>query len=62
VNLVVFVFNGLMLPFPEDVIGEDVYRESDDCNAEAGEQAGEHCTVGEHWVFPPGVTLGPWVE
>ena len=58
----VFVFNGLMLPFAEDVLSEDVYGESGDCNAESGKQAGEHCAVGEHWVSPPGVTLGPWIE
>lgn len=58
----VFVFNGMMLPFPKDVLSEDVYRESDNCNAKAGEEVGEHCAVGEHWVSPPGVTLGPWIE
>lgn len=58
----VFVFNSPMLPYPENVLGEDIYRESDDCNAEAREQIGEHCAVGEHWVFPPGVTLGPRIE
>jgi len=62
VDLVVLVFNGLMLPFPEDVLSEDVYRECDDRNAEAREEAGEHRAVGEHWVSPPGVTLGPWIE
>ena len=58
----VFVFNSLMLPFSKDVLGKDVCRESDDRNAEAREQAGEHCAVGEHWVSPPGVALGPWIE
>ena len=57
-----FVFNSLMLPFPEDILSENVCRESDDCNAEAGEEVGKHCAVGEHWVSTPGVTLGPWIE
>ncbi len=62
VDLVMLVFNGLMLPLPEDVLSEDVYRESDDCDAEAREEVGEHCAVGKYWVSPPGVTLGPWIE
>jgi hypothetical protein len=61
-KLVVFVLNGMMVPFPEDIFREYVCRESDDCNAEAGEEVGEHCSVGEYWVSPPGITLGPWIE
>lgn len=61
-KLVVFVLDSLMLSFPDDVFCEDVRGESDNCNAEAGKEVGEHCAVGEHRVSPPGVTLGPVIE
>ena len=61
-KLVVFLLDGLMLSFPDDVFCEDVRRESNNCNAEAGKEVGEHCAVGEHRVSPPGVTLGPVIE
>lgn len=61
-ELVMFVFNSLMFSFPDNIISEDVYREGDDCNAEAREKVGKHCAVGKYWMSPPGVTLGPWIE
>jgi hypothetical protein len=51
----VFVLD--LLSFPNDVLRQDVGRESDNCDAEAREEAGKHCSVGEHWVSPPRVTL-----
>jgi hypothetical protein len=62
VSLVMLVLNCLMLSFPKDVFCEDVCGKSDNCNAETGEEVGEHRAVGEHWVSPPGVTLGPGIE
>lgn len=61
-KLVVFLLDSMMLSFPEDVFCEDVRRESDNRNAEAGKEVGEHCTVGEHRVSPPSITLGPGIE
>ena len=57
-----FILDSLIVPFSEDVLREDIYSECDDCNAKAGEEVGEHCAVGEHWVSPPGITLGPWIK
>jgi hypothetical protein len=62
VKLVAFVLDSLMLSLSKDVFREDVYRKSDNCNAEAGKEVGEHCAVGEYWVSPPGITLGPGIE
>ena len=61
-KLVAFVLNNLMLSLPQDVFREDVYGESDNCNAEAGKEVGEHGAVGEHRVSPPGITLCPGVK
>jgi hypothetical protein len=59
---VALVLDSLMLSHPEDVFSEDIHRESDNCNAEARKEVGKHCSVGEHRVFPPGITLGPGIE
>lgn len=61
-KLVALVLDSLMLPYPEDVFREDVHRESDNRNAEAGEEVGEHCSVGEYRVSPPSISLGPRIE
>lgn len=62
VNLVVFVLDRLMLSFPNDVLRQNVRRESDDRDAKPRKETGEHCAVGEHRVSPPRVTLGPRIE
>ena len=57
-----FVLDSLMLSFPNYVFCEDVHREGDNRNAEAGKEVGKHCPVGEHGVSPPSITLGPRIE
>lgn len=61
-KLVAFVLDSLMLSLSQDVFCQDVYRESDNCNAEAGKEVGEHCAVREHRVSPPNITLCPGIE
>jgi hypothetical protein len=62
VNLVVFVLDRLMLSLPNDVLRQYVRRESDDRDAKARKEIGKHCAVGEDRVFPPRITLDPWIE
>jgi hypothetical protein len=62
VNLMMFVLDCLMLSFPNDVVRQDVRRESDDCDAEARKEVGKHCAIREDWVSPPRITLGPWIK
>jgi len=58
----VFILDSPVAPFSDDIVREHIYRESDDGNAKAREEVGEHCAVGEHWMSPPGIKLGPWIE
>lgn len=60
--LVVFVLDRLMLSFPNDVLHQNVRRESDDSDAKARKEIGKHCAVGEHRVSPPRITLDPRIE
>lgn len=50
-----------ILYFGIKVVKYDVGSESDCGYPEAGEHAGEHGAVGEHGVFTPGFSLGPWI-
>ena len=43
------------------VICDHIGCEGDEGDAEAGEEVGEHCTIGEDGMLSPGVALGPWV-
>lgn len=51
------MFLGFSLP--EHVVDHDIGGKGDDCDAETGEHAVEHGPIGEDWVFPPRVALGP---
>jgi len=55
------VFLFLWFYFIIHVVGDDVGSESDESDSESREHAGKHGTIGEHRVFAPRITLGPWV-
>lgn len=55
------MFRLLWLDAAIHVICDHIGSEGDEGDAEAGEEVGEHCTIGEDRMLSPGVALGPWV-
>ena len=49
------------LYFAIEVVKDDIGSECDCGYSKPGKHAGEHGAIGEHGVFPPGFSLGPWI-
>lgn len=50
-----------ILYFAIEVVKHDIGSKRGCGYSKTGEHAGEHGAVGEHGVFPPGFSLGPWI-
>lgn len=59
-SLVGFVF--IVFRAENQIVGEDVGREGDDSDSEAGEEASEHYASLEDCILTPGVPLCPRVS